>query len=86
MDDFAGYNALFTQGITDLGCMTQARRKLHDLYEANGSEIAQHALVIMAHHCDVEREARALKPDERWRIRQSKAKPIMEKFHAWLAL
>lgn len=86
VDDFAGYNALFTQGITELGCMAHARRKFHDLYEANGSEIAQQALVIIAHLYDIERETRAHEPDERWRIRQAKAKPIMEKFHAWLTL
>lgn len=86
VDDFAGYNALFTQGITELGCMAHARRKFHDLFEANQSEIAQQALVIIGHLYDIEREARDLEPDARWRIRQVKAKPIMDKFHGWLTL
>lgn len=37
VDDFVGYNALFTQGITELGCMAHARRKFFDLHQANQS-------------------------------------------------
>lgn len=44
--------------------MAHARRKFHDLYEANGSEITQQALVIIAHLYDIERETRTLEPDE----------------------
>lgn len=31
-DDYAGYKAEFTDGITEQGCMAHTRRKFHDLY------------------------------------------------------
>lgn len=38
-DDFAGYKAGFEQGITEIGCMAHARRKLSDLHVANKSQL-----------------------------------------------
>ncbi len=37
VDDYAGYKALFTQGVTELGCLAYARHKFFDLYAANQS-------------------------------------------------
>ena len=44
VDDFGGYKALFTQGVTELGCLAHARRKFFDLNEAQANPIAQEAL------------------------------------------
>jgi transposase len=44
VDDYAGYKALFKEGITELGCWAHARRKFFDLHKANKSEIALEAL------------------------------------------
>ena len=86
VDDFSGYKALFEQGITELGCMAHVRRKFHDLYQASGSEIAQQALVLIGHLYAIEQQAKGLDPESRWRIRQEKAKPMMDRIHAWLQL
>ena len=48
VDDFSGYKALFTSGITELGCWAHARRKFHDLHQASGSPVAQEALTRIA--------------------------------------
>ena len=86
VDDFSGYKALFRQGITELGCMAHARRKFFDLHQANQSEVAAQALVIIGRLYDIEREAQDMNPDDRWRIRQQKAKPIMHSYKEWLIL
>jgi transposase len=86
VDDFSGYKALFRQGVTELGCMAHARRKFYDLHQSNGSEIAAQALVIIGRLYEIERQTESMGPDERWRIRQTKAKPIMNRYRQWLTL
>ena len=86
VDDFSGYKALFHHGVTELGCMAHARRKFFDLHQSNGSEVAAQALVIIGQLYDIERETAELEPDQRWRIRQTKAKPIMDRYKEWLTL
>lgn len=86
VDDFSGYKALFHHGVTELGCMAHARRKFFDLHQSNGSEVAAQALVIIGQLYDIERETAELEPDQRWRIRQTKAKPIMDRYREWLTL
>jgi hypothetical protein len=48
VDDFAGYKALFANGVTELGCRAHARRKFLDLNAANANPIAQQALSRIA--------------------------------------
>jgi hypothetical protein len=38
-DDYAGYEALFDAGVTGVGCMAHARRKLHELWASQMSLI-----------------------------------------------
>ncbi|WP_152386918.1 IS66 family transposase [Azotobacter salinestris] len=83
-DDFAGYKACFEQGVTEIGCMAHARRKLYDLHIANQSQLAEQALRYIGQLYDIEREVRDLPPDERQRIRQEKAKPIADALHGWM--
>ena len=40
-DDFSGYKAMLANGITEVGCMAHARRKLFELHVANKSQIAE---------------------------------------------
>ncbi len=40
-DDFAGYKASFELGITEIGCMTHARRKFFDLHVANKKPVGR---------------------------------------------
>lgn len=84
-DDYAGYKKTFNQdGVTEIGCMAHARRKFFDLHVANQSQIARQALDYIGEIYDIERDAKALDPDDRWRLRQQRAKPIGDALHTWM--
>ena len=83
-DDFAGYKAGFEQGITEIGCMAHARRKFFDLHVANKSQLAEQALHSIGGLYEVERQARGMSNEDRWRIRQEMAVPISKTLHDWM--
>ncbi len=83
-DDFSGYKASFTQGVIEIGCMAHARRKFHELHVANQSQIAQQALQYIQQLYEVERAAAELTEQDRVKLRQMHAKPILDQFHQWL--
>ena len=83
-DDYSGYKACFTQGVTEIGCMAHARRKFFDLHASNKSPLAEQALHYIGQLYEVERQVQDLSPDERRRIRQEKAKPLADALHAWM--
>lgn len=83
-DDFAGYKACFEQGVTEIVCMTHARRKFFDLHVASQSPLAEQALQYIGQLYAIEREVRDLRPDERQQIRQEKAKPVADALHTWM--
>ena len=83
-DDYGGYKASFALGVTEIGCMTHARRKFYDLHVTNKSVLAEQALRYIAALYEIEREVRDLEPDVRRRTRQEKAAPLMDAFHAWM--
>jgi hypothetical protein len=45
-DDYTGYDTLFRNGVTEVGCMAHARRKMHALHENQQSAIAAEALEL----------------------------------------
>jgi transposase len=83
-DDFAGYKALFRQGIIEAGCMAHARRKFHELYANHKSQIAEEALKLFGVLYDVERQVQELDTDARRQTRQRLGKPAADTLHAWL--
>lgn len=83
-DDFGGYKASFSLGLTEIGCMAHARRKFFDLHVTNKSTLAEQALRSIQLLYEIESEVRDLEPDLRRRIRQEKAVPVMEMLHAWM--
>jgi transposase len=83
-DDFSGYHALQTQGVTAALCMAHARRKLFEAHQFNGSEIAGQAVALIAKLYEIERDARELQPEARRLWRQQHAKPVAEALHGWL--
>ena len=83
-DDYSGYKAMFELGVTEAGCLAHARRKFHELWDPHRSPVAERALKFFAALYDIEREAQALDPGDRQRLRQERAKPIAEDFHVWL--
>lgn len=83
-DDFGGYKASFQQGITEIGCMAHARRKFFDLHATNKSQLAEQALHSIGGLYEVERQAREMTDEDRWRIRQEKAVPLIDALHTWM--
>lgn len=44
VDDYAGYKALFVEGITELACLAHVWRKFFELHATSGSPIAAVAM------------------------------------------
>ena len=83
-DDYSGYKAGFGQRITEIGCMAHARRKFFDLHAADKSTLAASALEYIGRLYEIERQAKELDNDQRHQLRQRKARPLLDAFHAWL--
>jgi transposase len=83
-DDFAGYKALFTQAVTEVGCMAHARRKFVELQMANQSQIAIEAVELIRQLYAVERDIRDLDSAARLQQRLERAVPITKTLHDWL--
>ena len=85
-DDYSGYKALFERRVIEVGCMAHARRKFHDLYANQRSELAEEALGYFAALYEIERLAREQKLDTQGRLelRQQRSKPIAEALRQWL--
>jgi hypothetical protein len=83
-DDFGGYKASFSLGVTEIGCMAHARRKFFELHATHKSQLAEQALRYIQVLYEIEREVRDLEPDLRRRIRQEKSAPAMDALHAWM--
>lgn len=84
VDDYAGYKALFEQGITELGCWAHARRKFFDVHRASGSPLAAEALQRMAALYRIEASVRDMTPTARSDHRQRHAVPLLEDLKHWL--
>jgi hypothetical protein len=84
VDDFGGYKALFTQGVTELACLAHARRKFFELNQAQPNVIAQEALTRIAALYKIEQRGRPLSSEERTALRQSEAVPLLDSLHVWL--
>lgn len=88
-DGYAGFNPLYetdAQGKTrmaEVACWAHVRRKFHDIFASNGSEIANDALQYIGALYAVEKEIRGRPPDERAEIRQAKAGPLLDDLEAW---
>jgi transposase len=85
-DDYQGYDALFRDGVIEVGCLAHARRKFHALHENQRSEIAAEALDLFGALYGVEREAQELQLDteRRRELRQRKARRAADALRAWL--
>ena len=84
VDDFAGYKALFTQGVTELGCLAHARRKFFDLHAANGNPMALEALNRIAALYAIETQGKDLDVAARTQLRQNESLPLLQSMHDWL--
>ena len=84
VDDFGGYKALFTHGVTELACMAHARRKFFDLNAAQPNAIAQEALARLAALYAIEQRGRPMSCEDRTALRKTEALPLLDSLHDWL--
>jgi hypothetical protein len=84
-DGYAGFNELYRSGdVREVACLAHIRRKFVDVFQAEGSLIAEEAIKRIAGLYAVEKEGRGQLPDERVRLRQDRAKPIVDDLESWL--
>ena len=84
-DGYAGFEDLYRSGrIHEVACMAHVRRKFVDVHKSQGSAIAEEAIKRIAVLYGIEKDARGQPPDERAKIRQEKAKPVLDDLQAWL--
>ncbi len=89
VDDYAGYKALFVSNgkvdaCVELACLAHARRKFHDLHQANQSPMALEALRRIALLYSIEAEAKDLDVEARKQLRAERSLPHLQAFHTWL--
>lgn len=86
-DGYSGYNGQRSRGtVINVGCMAHCRRKFVDVIKVTGNKTgsAQVAMSYITKLYNIERAIKDKSHDERYRIRQQEAVPILEQFHAWL--
>lgn len=85
-DGYAGFNAIFETGaVAEAACWAHVRRKFFDVHAENGSPIAKEALDRIGALYGVEELARGKPTDERRRIRQEQAKPLLDGLKTWFS-
>ncbi|GMV32014.1 MAG: hypothetical protein AMXMBFR59_41390 [Rhodanobacteraceae bacterium] len=84
MDDYAGYKALFAQGVTEVGCWAHIRRLFFELHAAKASAHAEPALRHIAELYRIEAQVNGLDPPERLAQRQREARPVLDAFQRWI--
>ena len=85
-DGYAGFNELYRSGgISEVACLAHVRRKFTDIFQADGSPIADpEAIRRIAELYSIEKQVRGRLPDERVRLRQADAAPVFDDLEAWL--
>jgi transposase len=85
-DAYGGYDAFFkdpARGLIEVGCWAHARRYFHRALESDQPRMGP-ALLLIAQLYGVEKQARALTPEDRLRLRQLQSRPILDKLHDYL--
>lgn len=76
-DGYAGFNELYRGGgIQEVARRAHIRRKFVDLFQSQGSVVAEQAIGRIIALYAVEKAARGLAPEDRTELRQDRAKPI----------
>ena len=83
-DAYAGFNQLYENGrIQEAACWAHVRRKFFDLQQAHASPVASEALERIAALYGIEKEIRGRPAEERQRVRDTRAKPLLESLRQW---
>ena len=84
-DGYAGFEQLYAgERILEAACWAHVRRKFYDLHVAHASPIAKEALDRIGALYAIESEIRNKSPDERRRLRQARAGPLLNALKTWL--
>jgi transposase len=93
-DAYSGYDRLSNTGaIRHVGCWAHARRcfvevikakKKNRSKRASPKSLADEALEFIGRLYQIEKEGKYLDPDQLYRLRQEKSKPVLDQFKAWL--
>jgi transposase len=83
-DAYAGFGHLYGERIQEAACWAHARRGFYELHQANHSPLAAEALERIGALYAIESEIRGRPPDERARIRQARAGPLLDSLREWL--
>lgn len=84
-DGYAGFEQLYAgERILEAACWAHVRRKFYDVQVAHASPIAKEALDRIGALYAIEGEIRNKLPDERRRIRQARAGPVLADLKTWL--
>ena len=90
VDGYSGYNRLTGPGRTGGAplrlafCWSHARRRLREIHESSGSEIAAEGLRRIAELYAIEADIRGSPPEQRLAERHARAGPLVEAFGKWL--
>lgn len=88
VDGYAGYNEL--PDVTLVGCWAHARRKFDEALKAlpdskrSSAVAAKEGLEFCNRLFAIERELKDATPDERYKIRLVRSRPVLDAFLAWL--
>lgn len=83
-DAYSGYDALFLkEKVIEVACWAHARRKFDEASSSRPEEAIE-IIAYIARLYRVERECREMAPQDRYRIRNQKAKPILNAIFARL--
>ncbi|EEF28194.1 conserved hypothetical protein [Ricinus communis] len=86
-DAYGGYQAIYETGrITEAACWAHARRQFYELHVARPNALNTEALERIGALYRIEETIRGKPPDERQAYRQEHARPLLDRFHAWLTL
>jgi len=88
VDGYAGYNDL--PDVTLVGCWAHARRKFDEALKAlpedkrNAAVAAREGLEYCNQLFTIERDLKDATPEERYKTRQARSRPVLEAFLTWL--
>ncbi|KFX64003.1 transposase [Burkholderia sp. K24] len=84
-DAYGGYQAIYETGcVTEAACWAHARRQFYELHAARPNALNTEALERIGALYRIEETIRGKPPDERRAYRQEHARPLLDRFHAWL--
>lgn len=90
LDGYQGYNRLTRPArkggdpIVVAHCWAHARRKLKEIFDRDGSEVAAEGLRRIAEIYAVEKDIRGTSPGQRLSARKARSTPLVEAFGIWL--